>query len=47
MEKTLEYKTPEFNVMRYNTTDVITTSGEAPGIVDPPWGGEIVPPIGL
>lgn len=47
MEKELEYKTPELTVVRYNTTDVITTSGDGADIVDPPWGGEVVPPIWL
>ena len=47
MEKERIYNEPEFKVLKYNTSDVITTSGEGAGVVDPPWGGEIVSPIGL
>lgn len=42
MEKNLKYETPELKVMRYQSTDVITESGDAPA-VDPPWGGEVTP----
>ena len=48
MEKEFEYNSPEFKVIKHNSQDVITTSGDT----TPPWGGEIVtdpefPEIGL
>ena len=47
LEKGLIYQDPEFRVTRYNGADVLTASEEGSQIVDPLWGGEVVPFISL
>ncbi len=39
MNKSVNYDSPEFKVMKYKGEDVITASEI---IVNPPWGGEEV-----
>lgn len=39
------YEKPIVELDEFETQDVLTVSDEDTGNVDPPWGGEIVPPI--
>ena len=41
------YQSSESQIMKYGVKDVIAASCEGAQIIDPPWGGAIVPFRGL